>query len=140
MFHSIYEVDKVIVEDVEGALIVGIIAHLHAIEALADRTPKIHTNMWRVLKIHEHDFEKPNGLPLSRGEHDHSIPLIPGSQPPNVKPYRHSFSQEWNWKDSSWFTRGTSYTYQHFTIYIPNCYVFKVIKGLEDVSWFSFPK
>jgi len=45
MFHSIYEVDKVIVEDVEGALIVGIIAHLHAIEALADRTPKIHTNM-----------------------------------------------------------------------------------------------
>ena len=54
-----------------------------------------------MLKIHEHDFEKPNGLPLSRGEHDHSIPLIPGSQPPNVKPYRHSFSQESNWKDSS---------------------------------------
>ena len=45
MFHSIYEVDKVIDEDVEGALIVETIAHLHAIEALADRTPEIHTSM-----------------------------------------------------------------------------------------------
>ena len=45
MFHSIYEVDKVIVEDVEGALIVETIAHFHAIKALADRTPEIHTSM-----------------------------------------------------------------------------------------------
>jgi hypothetical protein len=36
----------------------------------------------------------PQGLPPSCGEHDHGIPLIPGSQPPNVHPYRHPFAQK----------------------------------------------
>jgi hypothetical protein len=37
-------------------------------------------------------FEIPTALPPSRGEHDHSIPLLPGSQPTNVHPYRYPFS------------------------------------------------
>jgi hypothetical protein len=30
----------------------------------------------------------------SRSVHDHSIPLVQGSLPPNIRPYRHSFAQK----------------------------------------------
>jgi len=36
----------------------------------------------------------PLGLPPSRGENDQNIPLIPGSQPPNVRPYWYPFSKK----------------------------------------------
>jgi hypothetical protein len=39
-------------------------------------------------------FSTPQGLPPSRDVHDHSIPLVPGSLPPNIHPYRHPFSQK----------------------------------------------
>jgi hypothetical protein len=39
-------------------------------------------------------FCTPQGLPPSHGVHDHSIPLVPGSLPPNIRPYRHPFSQK----------------------------------------------
>jgi hypothetical protein len=39
-------------------------------------------------------FDNPQGLPPSHGPHDHSIPLVPGSLPPNVLPYHHPFSQK----------------------------------------------
>jgi hypothetical protein len=39
-------------------------------------------------------FSTPQGIPPSRGVHDHSIPLVPGSLPPNIRPYRHPFSQK----------------------------------------------
>jgi hypothetical protein len=39
-------------------------------------------------------FSTPQGLPPYRGVHDHSIPLVPGSLPPNIWPYRHPFSQK----------------------------------------------
>jgi hypothetical protein len=39
-------------------------------------------------------FSTPQGLPPSHGVHDHSIPLVPGSLPPNIRPYRHPFSQK----------------------------------------------
>jgi hypothetical protein len=40
-------------------------------------------------------FSTPQGLPPSRGVHDHSIPLVPPrSLPPNIRPYRHTFSQK----------------------------------------------
>jgi hypothetical protein len=39
-------------------------------------------------------FSTPQGFPPSRGVHDHSIPLIPGSLPPNICPYCHPFSQK----------------------------------------------
>ena len=38
-------------------------------------------------------LDKPKDLPPSRGEHDHSIPLLPGAQPSNVHPYRYPFAK-----------------------------------------------
>jgi hypothetical protein len=39
-------------------------------------------------------FSTPQGLPPSHGFHDHSIPLVPGSLPPNIHPYYHPFAQK----------------------------------------------
>jgi hypothetical protein len=38
-------------------------------------------------------FSEPEGLPPHRAT-DHSIPLLPGSKPPNIRPYRMSHSQK----------------------------------------------
>ena len=35
----------------------------------------------------------PKGLPPKR-DHDHAIQLVPGSQPPNIKPYRYQHIQK----------------------------------------------
>ena len=38
-------------------------------------------------------FETPKGLPPIR-DHDHTIHLIPGSVPPNIRPYRYPYVQK----------------------------------------------
>ncbi|XP_021768532.1 uncharacterized protein LOC110732838 [Chenopodium quinoa] len=38
-------------------------------------------------------FEEPSALPPVRGVFDHSIPLIPGSTPVNIRPYRYPLKQ-----------------------------------------------
>jgi hypothetical protein len=47
-----------------------------------------------LLSKHQTVFSTPQGLPPSRGVHDHSIPLVPGSLPPNIRPYCHPFAQK----------------------------------------------
>jgi hypothetical protein len=47
-----------------------------------------------LLSKHQMVFSTPQGLPPSHGVHDHSIPLVPGSLPPNIRPYRHPFLQK----------------------------------------------
>jgi hypothetical protein len=47
-----------------------------------------------LLSKHQTVFSTPHGLPPSCGVHDHSIPLVPGSLPPNIRPYRHPFAQK----------------------------------------------
>jgi hypothetical protein len=47
-----------------------------------------------LLSKHQMVFSTPQALPPSRGVHDHSIPLVPGSLPPNIRLYRHPFSQK----------------------------------------------
>eukprot|EP00253_Pinus_taeda_P036412 PITA_36412 len=47
---------------------------------------------FQILNNHLPVFDKPHELPPSRGEHDHSITLVPGAQPPNVRPYRYPFA------------------------------------------------
>jgi hypothetical protein len=68
----------------------GIIAQLHSIQAV--ETPSVHPDLQAILSKHQVVFSTPQGLPPSRGVHDHSIPLVPGSLPPNVLPYRHPFA------------------------------------------------
>jgi len=45
------------------------------------------------LENHYKVFETPKGLPPIR-DHDHAIHLIPGSVPPNIRPYRYPHVQK----------------------------------------------
>ena len=42
---------------------------------------------------HSKVFETPKGLPPTH-DHDHAIHLIPGSVPPNIRPYRYPYAQK----------------------------------------------
>jgi hypothetical protein len=68
------------------------IAQLHAIQET--ETPSIPQALQAILYKHQLVFSTPQGLPPCLGVHDHSIPLVPGSLPPNIRPYRHPFSQK----------------------------------------------
>eukprot|EP00253_Pinus_taeda_P018379 PITA_18379 len=72
----------------------GVIAQFNAIQAFDPNSLHIHPEMQQILNNHLSVFEKPHELPPSRGEHDHSITLVPGAQPPNVRPYRYLFTQK----------------------------------------------
>jgi hypothetical protein len=70
----------------------GVIAQLHAIQAT--ETPSVPQDLQAILSKHQLVFSTPQGLPPSRVVHDHSIPLVPGILPPNIRPYHHPFSQK----------------------------------------------
>jgi hypothetical protein len=70
----------------------GVIAQLHAIQAT--ETPLVLHDLQALFSKHQMVFSTPQGLPPSHGVHDHSIPLVPGSLPPNIRPYHHPFSQK----------------------------------------------
>jgi hypothetical protein len=70
----------------------GVIAQLHAIQAT--EIPPVPQDLQALLSKHETVFSTPQGLPPSCGVHDHSIPLVPGSLPPNIHPYHHPFAQK----------------------------------------------
>jgi len=70
----------------------GIIAQLHSIHVV--ETPSLHPDLQSILSRHQVVFTTPKELPPFCGVHDHSIPLIPGSLPPNVRPYCHPFAQK----------------------------------------------
>jgi hypothetical protein len=70
----------------------GIISQLHAIQAT--ETPSVSQDLQSILSKHQVVFSTPQGLPPSHGVHDHSIPLVPGSLPPNIHPYHHPFSKK----------------------------------------------
>jgi hypothetical protein len=70
----------------------GVISQLHAIEAT--ETPSVPQDLQAILSKHQLVFSTPQGLPPSRGVHDHSLPLVSGSLPPNICLYRHPFSQK----------------------------------------------
>jgi hypothetical protein len=70
----------------------GVISQLHAIQAI--ETPPVPHDLQALLSKHKMVFSTPQGLPPSHDVHDHSIPLVPGSLPPNIHPYRHPFSQK----------------------------------------------
>jgi hypothetical protein len=70
----------------------GIIAQLHSIHAV--ETPFVHPDLQSILSHHQVVFTTPKEILPSHGIHGHSIPLISGSLPPNVRPYRHPFDQK----------------------------------------------
>jgi hypothetical protein len=70
----------------------GVIAQLHAIQATD--TPSVSQDLQSILSKHQVVFSTPYGLPYSHCSHDHSIPLVPGILPPNIRLYRHPFSQK----------------------------------------------
>jgi hypothetical protein len=70
----------------------GIISQLHSIQAV--ETSLVHPNFQAIISCHHIIFQTPLDLPLYRSDHDHSIPLITGSLPPNVPPYRHPSAQK----------------------------------------------
>jgi hypothetical protein len=70
----------------------SVIAQLHAIQAT--ETPSVPQDLQAILSKHQLAFSTPQGLPPSYGVHDHSIPFVPGSLPPNIRLYHHPFSQK----------------------------------------------
>jgi hypothetical protein len=70
----------------------GVTSQLHAIQAT--ETPYVLQDLQSILSKHKVVFSTPQGLPPSRGVHDHSISLVPGNLPPNIRPYCHPFSQK----------------------------------------------
>eukprot|EP00253_Pinus_taeda_P009406 PITA_09406 len=72
----------------------GVIAQFNTIQAFESTSLQIHPEMKQVLNNHLLVFDKPHELPPLRGEHDHSITLVLGAQPPNVHPYRYPFTQK----------------------------------------------
>eukprot|EP00253_Pinus_taeda_P021673 PITA_21673 len=72
----------------------GVIAQFNAIQAFEPNSLHIHPEMQQILNNHLPAFDKPHELPPLRGKHDHSITLVPGAQPPNVRPHRYPFAQK----------------------------------------------
>eukprot|EP00253_Pinus_taeda_P017878 PITA_17878 len=72
----------------------GVIAQFNAIQAVETKSLPIHPKMQQILNNHLAVFDMPHELPPSRGEHDHSITLVSGAQPPNMRPYRYPFTQK----------------------------------------------
>jgi hypothetical protein len=70
----------------------SVIAQFHATQET--NTPSVPQDLQAILSKHQLVFSTPQGLPPSCGVHDHSIPLVLGSLPPNICPYCHPFSQK----------------------------------------------
>jgi hypothetical protein len=70
----------------------SIIFQLHSIQAV--ETPFVHSNLQYIISKHQAIFSTLQELLPSCGVHDHSIPIVPGTLPPDVLPYHHPFSQK----------------------------------------------
>ena len=71
----------------------GIVAQFNSIQAIESTTLHMHHEMQQVLDRHQWVFDKPKELPPYRGEHDHSIPLVLGTELSNVHPYQYPFAK-----------------------------------------------
>jgi hypothetical protein len=71
-----------------------IISQFNSIQVMYNPPKNILPNMQLFLGKHHRVFKTPKDLPPYQGEHDHGIPMILGSQPPNVHPYCHPFAQK----------------------------------------------
>eukprot|EP00253_Pinus_taeda_P008230 PITA_08230 len=70
----------------------GVITQLCSLD-VATSESSISPYLKKVLDNHSKVFETPKGLP-PMCDHDHAIHLIPGSVPPNIRPYRYPYAQK----------------------------------------------
>ena len=70
----------------------GVIAQLCSLDVSTSKS-SISLDLQKVLDNHSKVLETPKGL-LPIRDHDHSIHLIPGSVPPNIKPYKNPYAQK----------------------------------------------
>lgn len=71
----------------------GVIAQLHSIQMQPSAVSSTPADLQHILDKYSGIFAEPVGLPPSRPE-DHRIQLLPGSVPPNIRPYRYPFHQK----------------------------------------------
>ena len=64
----------------------GVIAQLHSIQMQPSAAPTTPLDLQQILDRYTGVFAEPVGLPPSRPE-DHRIHLLPGSIPPNIRPF-----------------------------------------------------
>lgn len=62
--------------------------HLYQVELVQEDKCAMPEAIAMLLKEFPDVFEEPQGLPPTR-KCDHHIPLLPGAQPVNIRPYRH---------------------------------------------------
>jgi hypothetical protein len=71
----------------------GVIAQLCSLDVQTSK-PSIPLDLQGIIDKNSKVFEDiPKGLPPTRN-HDHDIHLIPGSVPPNIRPYRYPYAQK----------------------------------------------
>eukprot|EP00253_Pinus_taeda_P024406 PITA_24406 len=70
----------------------GVITQLCLLEVPTSKS-SISPDLQKVLDNHSKVFETPKDLPPIH-DHDHAIHLIPGSVPPNIRPYRYPYAQK----------------------------------------------
>jgi hypothetical protein len=69
----------------------GVIAQLFSLDVQTSK-PSIPQYLQRIIDKHSKVFEDiPKGIPPTRN-HDHEIHLIPESVPPNIRPYRYTYT------------------------------------------------
>ena len=71
----------------------GVVAQLFSLYVQTSKFP-ISPDLERVIKKHSKVFEDIRKGRLPIRNFDHAIHLIPGSVPPNIKPYRYPYSQK----------------------------------------------
>ncbi|KAH9735938.1 hypothetical protein KPL71_017914 [Citrus sinensis] len=77
-------------------MMAAITAHIFSIQVEGEEAEEVNRepeDLEQVLHHYRKVFDKPKGLPPQR-EHDHKIPLEPGSMPPNIRPYRYPYVQK----------------------------------------------
>ena len=70
----------------------GFVAQLCSLEVSQSKA-LTHPNLQAIIDRHSVIFDMPKGLPPKR-DHEHAIQLVPGSQPPNIRPYRYPHIQK----------------------------------------------
>ena len=70
----------------------GVIAQLCLLDVSTSES-SIYPDLQKFMDNHSKVFETPKGLPPMH-DHGHDIHLIPGSVPPNIRPYRYPYVQK----------------------------------------------